>query len=311
MDAGSLCCKDAGGPRRYEARRARTCRGVRRLRASAAPLLRALGLFVLFLWNTSLCSQQSPRRWVSLAPSVTEILFDIGAGPEVVGVCAPADAPPGAEGLTVVASHERVDLERIVALQPGACFTVEGMQSPEALLSLRRLGVTVHAYPMRSLDDLWACYGDVGAKVGRARDASRRAGELRARIERVRAQAQKPPVPAAVVVGLEPLVAVGGGSFLDGVLSACGLSNVLSGRGEPYPQVSLETLAAAGPQVLLFPEGEVPGRVMEETASALEKLRGARVLLIGVPADLLVRPGPRTPDAVERIARKLREGPPP
>lgn len=239
---------------------------------------------------------------------MTEVLFDLGAGPEVAGVCAPADAPPEAGRLPVVASHERVDLERIVALRPSACFTAEGMQPPEALLALKRLGVAVHVYPMGSLEDLWACYRDVGRKVGLAERAAGRADELKARIGLVAARAPKPARPAAVLVGLDPLVAVGGGSYLDGLLSACGLRNVLSARAEPYPQVSLESLAAAGPEVLVYPEGELAAPALAKTAAALRALRGAEVLSIGVPADLLARPGPRTAQAAEEIARQLGAG---
>jgi len=85
---------------------------------------------ILVLPAIAPASQEKPRRWVSLAPSMTEILFDVGAGREVAGVCAPSDYPPEARALPAVASFEKVDLERLLALRPSACFTVEGMQSP-------------------------------------------------------------------------------------------------------------------------------------------------------------------------------------
>jgi ABC-type Fe3+-hydroxamate transport system substrate-binding protein len=253
-------------------------------------------------------AQEGAKRWVSLSPSVTEIIFDIGAGPEVAGVCLPADYPPEAKDRKAVASWEKVDVEAIVALRPSACFTVEGMQSAEALLSLRRLGIGVQVYPMRDLDDLWACFLKVGEAVGREGEARAKVGALKERIARAAAGTRGAPARGAVVVGLSPLVAAGRASFLNAVLSRCGIRNVLARHGEAYPALSLEQLAAAGPEVLILPEGEFPRSEGERFLRSLQDVQGTKVRAVWVPADLLVRPGPRTADAVEIVARAMRAG---
>ena len=281
-------------------------------RATGIRLLASIGLVLIFIiWLSPVSGQARAHRWVSLSPSITEVLFDLGAGPEVVGVCSPADYPPEAKDRKTVASWEKVDIEAILVLRPSACFTVEGMQGPEALLALRRLGIEVQIYPMRDLDDLWACFRGVGRSVGRAKEAEARIRALKERIALAVRGIRGPAQRGAVVVGLAPLVAAGRASFLNGVLSRCGIENVLTLWGEAYPSLSLEQLASARPRLVVLPEGEIPKPEAERFRRSLEEVQGESVRSVWVPANLLVRPGPRTAEAVEIIAKARREGGPP
>lgn len=275
------------------------------LRPLAGPAAVVLGLLLL-----AACGAEAPReaRWVSLAPSATEVLFAVGAGPEVAGVCAPADWPPEASGLPAVASWERVDVEAVAALRPRACFTVEGMTAPEALETLRRLGIAVHVFPARSLEDIPAMLEAVGRLTGREGEGTEAARRFREEAARLTTGLPAEKVPAAVVVGLDPLVAAGGGTFLDGLLGAAGFRNVFSPSGEAYPVVSLEDLVRRGPSLLVLPEGEVPAERAEDLRKALSGLLGREVRAVGIPADLLVRPGPRSLSALARLVRARREG---
>ena len=245
-------------------------------------------------------------RWVSLSPSMTEVLFAVGAGPEVAGVCAPASYPPEARALPAVASWDRVDVEAILALHPRACFTVGGMQSPEVLATLRRLGVPVFVYPMRNLNDLWRCMTDVGKRTGHGREAGDLVRALQSRVRAASPAGGEARLSAVVVVGLDPLVAAGRGCFLDGVLRAAGYANALGAVAESYPALSVERVAEAEPEVLIMPQGEIPAGLGKAFAARLRKLEGKPVREVWVPADLLVRPGPRTVEAIEALAAARR-----
>ena len=281
--------------------------------ASAAGLLLLASFAVLCLPFLASCGSGPSAaksavhgRWVSLSPSMTEILFAVGAGRQVAGVCAPASYPPEARALPAVASWDRVDVEAILALHPRACFTVEGMQSPEVLATVRRLGVPVLVYPMRNLNDLWRCMMDVGTRTGHGREAGELVHALRSRIRAASPAAGEPRLSAVVIVGLDPLVAAGRGSFLDGVLQAAGYENALGAVAESYPALSVERVAEAEPQVLVMPQGEIPTDLGNAFAARLRKLEGKPVREVWVPADLLVRPGPRTVEAVEALAAARR-----
>ena len=240
---------------------------------------------------------------------MTEILFAVGAGPEVAGVCAPASFPPEASALPAVASWDRLDVERVFALRPTCCFTVEGMQPPHSLGALKRLGVEVVIYPMTSLDDLWACVEAVGKRTGHAAEGREVAAGLRARVAAAGKGLEGPPRRALVVVGLDPVVAAGPGSFLNDVLKAAGYSNAIAGTAESYPILSIEDAVRARPDALVFPEGEIPPRECEAFAVRLRTMEDTPVSVVAVPADLLVRPGPRTARAVEILTRERRREP--
>ena len=249
-----------------------------------------------------------PSRWISLSPSMTEILFAVGAGPEVAGVCAPATFPPQAATLPTVAAWERLDVERVLALTPSACFTLEGMLSPQSLDSLRRLGVEVDTFSIRSLEDLWACMESVGRRTGHERQAREVVTGLKDRVAKAGADLSGPLRRTLVVVGLDPLVAAGPGSFISAVLRAAGYGNALRGVGDAYPVLSMEAAAAAGPEVILFPEGEISAQTCARFVADLSRLTAKPLQSIAIPADLLVRPGPRTADAVEMLAAARRAG---
>lgn len=270
----------------------------------------ALAGVLLGLLLAGACAAEGLRetRWVSLAPSATEVLFAVGAGPEVAAVCAPADWPPEARRLPVAASWERVDVEAVAALGPRACFTVEGMNPPEALETLRRLGIPVHVFPARNLGDIPAMLEAVGRLTGHEGEGARAARRFREEAARLTAGLPPGKVPAAVVVGLDPLVAAGGGTFLDGLLSAAGFRNVFQGAGEAYPVVSLEDLVRLAPGLLVLPAGEVPEGRARGLQKDLSGLLGREVRTMAVPADLLVRPGPRSLSALALLVEARRKG---
>lgn len=278
------------------------------------PLLRRPAvLFAVLLGLLSLlgaCAEEPTRdvRWVSLAPSTTEVLFAVGAGPEVAAVCAPADWPPQAARLPIAASWERVDVEAVVALRPRGCFTVEGMNPPEALKTLRRLGIPVHVFSARNLLDIASMLEVVGRLTGHEEEGLRAGRRFREAASRLTASLPSGTVAAVVVVGLDPLVATGGRTFLDDLLGAAGYRNVLHGAGEAYPILSLEDLVRLRPTFLILPEGEVPESRAQALRTELSALLGREVRTVMVPADHLVRPGPRSLSALASLVRARREG---
>jgi len=240
---------------------------------------------------------------ISLSPSITEILFAIGAGSDLRGVCRPNDHPPEAAAIAAVASHQMVDVEAIVGLNPSAVFTCEGMQSPEVLATIERFGIPVHVYPTRSIEDLWACMRDVGLRTGRTEQAAALAEACMRRLGAAQPRDGMEALSAVLIVGTHPLVAAGEGTFLDEVLHASGFTNAAPPHAG-YQAMSMETLAAADPDCLILPRGDLPPDDGARLARDLEHLTGHEVPCVWVDADRLSRPGPRTPEAVEELARK-------
>ena len=233
---------------------------------------------------------------------MNEILFAAGAGTETVGVCAPANYPAEASGLPVVASYSAVDSEGIIARGVLGCFTVEGMQSAQELEALHRASIPVYQYRINTLSDLLDCIVDVGKKTGHADQARRLAGAMKMKISACSPAPGAAPRRAAIVVNIEPLVVAGPSSFLSDMLRAAGFTNAVAAISEQYPAISIETLAATKPDLLVFPSGDIGEKEARHLASELSRLLDAPCPAVFVPADIFVRPGPRTPEALAILA---------
>ncbi len=233
---------------------------------------------------------------------MNEILFAIGAGNETAGVCAPANYPPEASRLPVVASYSAVDSEGIIARGVASCFTVEGMQSAPELEALRRASLPVYQYRIDTLNDLLECIVDMGTRTGHAKQARELACEMSLKISACSPAPGAACRRAAIVVSLEPLVVAGPNSFLSDLLRASGFKNAVAALGEQYPAISIETLAADRPQLLVYPSGDISDGDARRFTGKLNRMLDAPCSTVLVPADVLVRPGPRTPEALAMLA---------
>ncbi|MDR7542904.1 MAG: helical backbone metal receptor [Armatimonadota bacterium] len=234
-----------------------------------------------------------PARVISLAPSVTEILFALGLEHEVVGISDADDFPPErVRGRTRVGGVV-LNLERIVALRPDLIIGMPSLQRDQ-LLRLRSLRLPVLAVDATSVSETIAQIRLLGRVTGRPRDAERLAHAVESR-----ARPRHPPQMPRVYAELwyEPVMAAAAGTLVDDVITRAGGRNVFSDR-RGYVQVPLEAVLVRNPQVILLLHG---GR-----AQALAR-PGWRAVgpIFEVPASLVTRPGPRISDGVAMVARFL------
>jgi ABC-type Fe3+-hydroxamate transport system substrate-binding protein len=228
---------------------------------------------------------------VSLMPSLTEDLFAIGAGAQVIASSQFTDYPPAATKLPQVASFASLDAERIVALHPGI---VVGIPAQAALVSdLRRAGERVELLKGDSFDDLFATIRQLGALTGRRREAAALAEHLRARTaDLVRSVPAGARPRTFVVLGVAPIFTVGDGSYIAHLLALAGAANA-SGVREPYARYSAEALLAMQPDAIVADRQSGLAAVLDRPPwNALRAVRAGRVFILG-DADILERPGPR------------------
>lgn len=250
---------------------------------------------------------------MSLAPSLTEILFALDAGDRLVGATTYCDHPPPARQVPRVGgvTSDTLQIERIVAARPDLVVSI-GLDQEEAVATLRRLGLRVEVLPPSSVEDLFTTVGRLGGLTGREAAAEELAGELRHRIDRVRgAVARVPPEERPRVfyqVWDDPLMTAGEGTWLSELIELAGGRNVFADVDALYPQVSPEAVVARDPQVVLAPDthGEPVGA--EELArrpgwSSVSAVQTGRVY--AVDGDLVARPGPRIVEALEIFAARL------
>jgi iron complex transport system substrate-binding protein len=278
---------------------------------------RATALAIIGLALTLTASVQAPaRRIVSLVPSVTEMLFAIGAGRQVVAVSSFDHFPQDVESLPRVGALLDPDIERTLAFRPDLVI-LYGSQT-DLRAQLGRAGVGVFSYRHRGLADIFVTLRDVGRAVGQPTNADGLARDLEAALDVIRARTRaRPRVRTLLVFERDPrtlrgIYVSGGEGFLHDMLEIAGGINVFADVKRESVQPSQETLIARAPDVIL----EVRASGLLAAGDALDDERRVWSVLGSVPAvrngrihflsgDYLVVPGPRVAQATEAFARAL------
>ncbi len=249
-----------------------------------------------------------PRRIVSLAPSITEILFAIGAGDMVAGVTQFCDFPSEATRKPKV-GYGSPNVESLIALQPDLVLAPQDFVKPDLVASLDRLHIPVFFLAGRTVDGVLAQVQTLGRMVEREAEAAALVMELRRRIAAVKQRVQgQAPVRVLYVLNSEPLITVGPGSFIDQLIGLAGGINIAAKSHDAYPRLSIETVLLEDPEVLIFPVGATEG-MAEEQQRIWQRWTGLSAIKRGrvhhVPADWLNRPGPRIVEGLDHLATIL------
>lgn len=244
------------------------------------------------------------ERIVSLAPSITEILFALGAGDRVIGVTSYCDYPPEARLKESVGDTLKPSVERIVALRADLVIISTASQVEAFVQKLEELGIPVYVSDPRSLDGVLESIDRMGQLIGAPLRARQLTGELRNRIASVESLVKgTSPTSVLVILGTEPLITAGAASFINDLVTRAGGRSVSADVSGDYPQYSLETAVAKQPQVILLQAG---GSVLPERLKETPAAIAGRVYRLD--DDLLLRPGPRVVDGLEQMAARLHPG---
>lgn len=242
-----------------------------------------------------------PARIVSMAPSVTEVLFALGLDREIVGISDSDDYPPERVRGRPRVGGAVVSLERVVALRPDLVVGMPSLQHDQ-LVRLRALRLPVLAVDASSLDGTVDLITLLGRVTGRGREAEGLALLLRRRAAAVRPSGRS---TAYIEVWHEPVLAAGRATLVDDLVTRAGGANIFGNR-RGYVPVPLEDVLSRNPQVilLLYPGGDrLRGR---PGWAVLDAVRAGRVY--DLPTSLVARPGPRVVEGLELIARLLGNG---
>lgn len=252
----------------------------------------------------------------SLVPAVTEMLFAIGAGPQVIGVGSFDNWPPEVRRLPRLGALLDPDVERILRLRPSVVVLHVSQQELQA--HLERIGIRTFAHATGGLADVAKNMRAIGAMVGRAAEAESAASEVERRLAEIRNRAAgRPRLRTLIVFGHEPgalraIDASGGIGFLHDAVSVAGGENVYSSVRREAVRVSTEAIIAAAPEVILDLRHGSDALTEQEAAREREvwnglptvpAVRSGRVYVL--TGDRFVIPGPRLVEAAADIAAAL------
>jgi iron complex transport system substrate-binding protein len=264
---------------------------------------------------------EPPRRILSLAPSATEILFAVGAGPQVVGVDAYSDYPPAARGLPRLGGLLDPDVEGMLRLRPDLVILLPSQA--EVARALTTAGVPTLTVPHETLDDVERAILAIGERTGHAVPGRALADSLRRALARSRAaagrRADRPRVLFVIAreAGeLGSFSVAGPGTYLDQLIALAGAENALRDAPTRYPQVSAETALRLAPDVILEwtpnDTSAGPAQALAADGRRAAEWRGLFAAPAGrAPAvhilhdDVWVRSGPRVVAALGLLERLL------
>jgi iron complex transport system substrate-binding protein len=271
---------------------------------------------------SKLLAQSKPPRIVSTAPSITESLFALGLGDQVVGVSRFCDFPPAVRKLPKVGTYLAPDPEAIARLTPD--LVIVQRSSSELTGRLEALRIAIVEVPHGTLNDVYTGIELIAKAADVSGQASIVIDRIKLGLAAIQAKAKSLPSSSVLVIVdrrpgmLSDLTAIGPDNYLEELLEIAGGTNVLAKAGLPrYPRISLETVLRDDPEVILDLSGTQESEAYRRASrlqtlalwqqnSQLKAVRNARVYA-GTSNALLV-PGPRAPEAAQRLFDYLHGG---
>ena len=279
------------------------------------PLVAVAGLIVMTWRHGPVASKQTGKlRIVSLAPSVTEMVFALGAGGELVGATEYCDYPPEAKGIERVGGLGTPNMEKLLSLLPDVVIATQFQRSDDAQ-ALRQAGVQVLELKINNFEEMFQATQQIGRAIGRSQRAEQVVAALRADLEAAgppsgdRPRESRPKV--FVEIWNHPLRTEGRESFLTDMIWRAGGVNVAGDLSDAYPLISPEKVIEWDPDVIILSymgrqsehAAEVAGRIGWSEISAVKTGR----IITDIPADFLLRPGPRLIEGVKILSRRLHQ----
>jgi len=250
-----------------------------------------------------------PKRIISLAPNITEILFSLGLDEEIVGVSIHCNFPEKAKSRVRVGSYISLDFEKIVSLKPDLVIATGVGNTKDMIDRLEKLGFPTYVIFPKNFSDILQSISHVGQVVDREKEAIGIIQGMKQRSQRVIELTKGLSRPKVFFqIGEAPIFTVGRGSFADDLIRLAGGENIAGKEKEMYPRLGMEEILKRSPEVILVssmnPKGDYQ-RVLQEWSrwKMIPAIKNSRLHLID--SDLIDRPSPRIIDGLEEIARIL------
>jgi iron complex transport system substrate-binding protein len=250
-----------------------------------------------------------PKRIVSLAPSITEMIYFLGLGDRLVGVTRFSYFPEEAREKPRVGIYTDVNVEKVVTLKPDLVIaTVDGNRREDVEM-LEEAKIPVYVLNPRRVTKILDAIESVGEICGIAHRARVRAASLRGRVERVTDAVRGKGKPLVfLVINVKPLMSVNRNTTHHDIIELAGGRNLAEGQPITYPRLSLEEVIRRGPEVIII--SSMDRSTEHERArrewfqwNTIPAVRKGHVYLIN--SDLIDRAAPRIIDGLEEMARLI------
>ena len=249
---------------------------------------------------------ENPTRVIALAPSITEIIYDLGQEKRLVGVTQYSTYPSEAELLPRVGSYVRLDIEKIVALKPDLCLATKDGNPKHIVDKIVSLGIPVYVINPQNLQQIMDTITRLGSLLHAEQTAAALVSDMEKRIGQVQARVKNMPDRPRVFfqIDAEPLFSAGTDTFIHELIELAGGINTTAGEVS-YPRYSWEDIIVLQPEIVLISSmagGLTPEYLLNSWKkwNLLSAVKNDQIFV--VDAELFDRPTPRLVDGLEVIA---------
>ncbi|WP_330927251.1 cobalamin-binding protein [Candidatus Sororendozoicomonas aggregata] len=257
------------------------------------------------------CLSSPPARIISLSPGTTELLFEAGAGPQVIAVDKHSDYPPRVKQLPDVGGFPQVSEEAIVKQRPDLVVIWSNGNSPTVAKQLEKLGLKTFYINVRTLDDIPQALHQLGEITNNTTTATTAAQSFNHTLTLLEQTfASRTPLSVFFEIWKDPLMTVGSSQVIHEAITVCGGHNVFGNMPQSIPTVSIEALLTSNPQVIIdaSPTGQTPAHFQKQltfwqqwpSLAAVEKQH-----FITLQSDLITRPTSRMLQGVKQLCQQL------
>ncbi len=241
-----------------------------------------------------------PRRMISLIPSVTECLFDLGAGDRVMGRTDYCISPDAVRRLESVGGPKSLDVEKIISLKPDLIWADAEENSREEVEQLIEAGLRVFVALPRTIGDVAAFISRTSKLCG----AREKGDQALAELDRLGPPPTLGRTRAVCLIWKDPFMSASKNTLLSSLMELSGLSNIIDSADVNYPEISPGELAALEPEVVLLPSEPYlfTAQEAEEIGNLLPQAE-----IIHIPGEWVTWYGLRTPERVKELRRILVE----
>ena len=247
-----------------------------------------------------------PHRVVCLVPSVTDTVFALGAGDDVVAVSDYTNYPPAAMKKPSIGSLIKPSIETILSFHPDLVVGINIPGSDETASQLQSLGIPVYLVDPKGLAGILRSVTSVGEALNQTQQAAALNASLTNRIAAVRARAAGKPAPRVLLpVWYDPIITIGRHAFITEIIETAGAKSVTDDLVPDWPQISLESLVTRSPDALvLIRGGKITVEMLKDRPgwSTLPAVQAARVYYVDTG---IQEPSPVAINALEELAKEL------
>ena len=279
-------------------------------------ILGTLGIISSLILKSNTTPSEKPvkavNRIVSVAPDITEILFEIGLGDKVIAVTDDSDFPEQVRKLKKIGTFWQPNTEAIIACKPDLVIMQTFEQHKSVAQTLNRLNTTVLSLDYQKLDDLYTAIYKIGRATDKEQQSANLADTIKNKINLIQETCKKSKqIKVLWVVQQEPLRVVGRKTFISEVLELAGGENAIGETLQQYPPISTEELLSCGAEVIIqsaminkdIGQQQKAADIYWAKYSNIPAVKNRKVYVIN--SDALLRLGPRLPDGIKILTEYI------